>query len=40
VDFQESLHVIIYRLLITILIYLLTPIGLIPGGSSKVHIYT
>jgi len=26
--------------LISILIYLLTAIGLIPGGSSTVHIYT
>jgi hypothetical protein len=29
-----------YRVLILILIHLLTAIGLTPGGSSTVHIYT
>jgi len=40
VDFQESLYVIMYIHLTTILIYLLTAIGLTPGGSSTVHIHT
>ena len=36
---QSSAHILGILVLILILIYLLTAIGLTPGGSSTVHIY-